>query len=314
MGAKSKQSVGCFALGMSQRFSFAAIAALGCGGKDTCPTGYVCTPVAAAGEDGSASAQDASVQDAGPAGSDATVGRDGSTGPANDARTTGATDALVPGLSGIYKGYIQSFMFPDGSDTVVMTLAFATDGTITGTVLLGDAPLLPPTNPNVGYPPGFGSGGTLAGVPLEGFNFTILQGTYTAPRVQLQIQSNEVWKQWCQIQTMIYPKYNSAPNGACGGLLGYGCLPNVAFSSGSTCSWSSCQEPANVSVDCGKLALCGAGSVCTCTATSCTVPLGPQGDISFDMVLSSGSLNGSERGIDEPGQQQNALNVILMKE
>jgi hypothetical protein len=45
-------------------------------------------------------------------------------------------------LSGVYSGYIESFMFPDGSDTLVFTLTFNDDGTVTGTVRFGTAPLL----------------------------------------------------------------------------------------------------------------------------------------------------------------------------
>ena len=73
-------------------------------------------------------------------------------------------------LSGTYKGYIQSFMFPDGTDTVVMTLAFAADGTVTGTVFFGTGPVLaPPTNPERGLSAGshgrLGREHQLAGVP-----------------------------------------------------------------------------------------------------------------------------------------------------
>jgi hypothetical protein len=42
----------------------------------------------------------------------------------------------------VYTGYIESFMFPDGSDTIVFTLTFNDDGTVTGTVRFGTAPLL----------------------------------------------------------------------------------------------------------------------------------------------------------------------------
>jgi hypothetical protein len=54
-------------------------------------------------------------------------------------------------LSCVYAGYIESFQFPDGSDSVTLTLSFNVDGTVTGTVQFGSAPLLaPPTDPNVG--------------------------------------------------------------------------------------------------------------------------------------------------------------------
>jgi hypothetical protein len=249
--------------------------------------------------DGSSQAPDSAAQQ--PDG--ATQGPDGETqGP----------DATIPGnpLSGVYKGYIESFMFADASDTVVMTLTFAAGGAVTGTVLFGDAPVLaPPTDPSVGYPPGYSQslGSTSL---LEGFEFTLLQGTYTAPRLQLQVAPQELWQKWCQIQTTIYPQYDSAPGGACGPLTGYGCLPNAAtMMSANGCSWSSCQQP-STPIDCGKLQLCGAGSPCSCTATSCTVQVGPMGGVSFDLQLVGGALDGSTAGIGSQG----VLNVHLTKQ
>jgi hypothetical protein len=231
--------------------------------------------------------------------------------PPDAGQTTSDGGGQTNPLSGTYKGYIESFMFPDGSDTVVMTLSFAADGAVTGTVFFGDGPALaPPTDPNVGYPPGFS--GDTPGAPLEGFDFTVLKGTYAAPpRVHLQVDPAEQWKQWCELQTTIYPEYNSTSDGGCGVLLGYGCLPNAVTQFGSSCAWGpSCQQPAVTPVDCGKLALCGPLGPCECTATSCTVQVGPTGSVAFDMQLASGSLNGSTTGIE----RSQALNVHLTRQ
>ena len=234
----------------------------------------------------------------------------GDTGPAD---TNGTSDTPSDGLSGTYKGYIESFKFPDGSDTVVMNLAFASGGTLSGTVVFGDAtPLAPPTDPNVGYPPSYVAepGMPPSGGPIEGFAYTVLSGAVAGPRVTLQVQHTEVWKKWCELQTTIYPQYNGASDGSCGALLGYGCLPNVAFSgSPSGCTWSSCDHPTDTPVDCTKLTLCGLAGVCKCTSTACTVPVGPAGDISFDMQLSGGALNGSTTGISG-----SVLNVHLTRQ
>jgi len=191
-----------------------------------------------------------------------------------------------------------------------MNLTFASDGTVHGTVVFGDAaPLAPPTDPNVGYPPGFGTG---AASITEGFDFTVLNGTYAAPRLTLQVQRSEVWKKWCELQTEIYPQYNGVSDGSCGPLIGYGCLPNAATETGSTCAWSSCDHKSWTPIDCGKLELCGGHGVgvCTCTATSCTVPVGPTGDVSFDAQLAAGTMNGSTTGLS--GSQ--VLNVRLTRE
>jgi hypothetical protein len=245
-----------------------------------------------------------------PGGNDADAGQPADAQAESDAS---ATDAPANPLSGTYKGYIESFKFPDGSDTVVMTLTFASDGTVTGTVFFGDGPpLAPPTDPNVGYPPSAGGPMGPGGATIEGFDFTVIGGVYAAPRLTLQIQHSEIWKKWCEIQTMIYPKYNGESDGGCGNLLGYDCLPNAAtMFGGSNCAWSSCDQPMWTPVDCGKLALCAMpGGICKCTSTSCTIPVGPMGDISFDMQLMAGALNGSTTGL----QGSPALNVHLTRQ
>lgn len=225
-------------------------------------------------------------------------------------------DAAANPLSGTYTGYIESYQFPDGSDTVVMTLDFTSSGAITGTVFFGSGPALPAaTDPNVGYPPGLASPTQLQQFPLEGFDFTILGGAYSAPRVQLSIDQREMWKHWCEIQTTIYPVDNgNAPDGGCGTPLGYGCLPNAAtMGGGNTCAISWCEQPAWTPVDCGKLQLCmGIGGICTCTATACTVPVPAKGGIAFDMQLASGALDGSVTGLSTNGGSQ-VYNVHLKR-
>jgi hypothetical protein len=206
-------------------------------------------------------------------------------------------DAEANSLSGKYTGYIESFQFPDGSDVLVLNLTFVGDGTVSGTVYFGTgSPLAPPTDPSVGYPPGVA---TAAPASLfEGFAFTVIGGTYSTPRVQLSFLSKELWKQWCGLQTTIYPTYtNNATDGSCGSVLGYGCLPDEGFSqTPSGCTVGVCGSTSSIAVDCGKLALCYVPrAVCTCTATSCTVPLA-MGDVSFDMQLTSGTLSGSLKG------------------
>jgi hypothetical protein len=100
-------------------------------------------------------------------------GSGGSSGGGSSGSSSGGSTEMDSGttLSGTYMGYIQSYKFLDGSDTVVVTLTFAGD-TVTGTVYFGNgSPLPPATDPNVGYPPGFMGSNE---VPLEGFEFTAL--------------------------------------------------------------------------------------------------------------------------------------------
>jgi hypothetical protein len=230
-------------------------------------------------------------------------------------------------LSGIYKGYVETFMFPDGSDTVTMALTFDSGTTVTGTVFFGDGPALPaPTDPTVGYPPGYADSPTYQQVPLEGFAFTALDGNYSAPRLRLQIQVTELWKKWCEIQTTIYPMYDEGVDGGCDHLLGYGCLPAVGRPPGNFagCEWASCSQ-GPTPIDCGKYALCGGGapgSICSCTEASCTVvpslppqfSNGPSSSVSFDMQLQQGMLDGSIAGIAAGLGGGQAFNVHLKRQ
>jgi hypothetical protein len=234
---------------------------------------------------------------------DATGASDAMDANAADGPPSLASDSAADVLSGTYTGYVEAFQFPDGSDTVVLKLAFASDGAVTGTVQFGSAALLaPPTDPSIGYPPNLTS--TAPAGLLEGFAFTVLGGTYTAPRVHLTLYNNELWKQWCELQTVIYEVDNGDPTsdaGPCGAFFGYGCLPNGGtMTSASGCSVGTCTTPpSSLAVDCGKLVLCmGGGRICSCTATSCTVSLPATGPTSFDMQLRSGALNGTVTGLD----------------
>jgi hypothetical protein len=100
---------------------------------------------------------------------------------------------------------------------------------------------------------------------------------------------------------MTYPVDNgeTAPDGGCGSIVGYGCLPNgglMEVLSTDTCTLYPCEFP-EMTVDCGKLILCHGSSVCACTATSCTVTVPTAGNVAFDMQLMSGALNGSVTGL-----------------
>jgi hypothetical protein len=206
----------------------------------------------------------------------------------------------------VYSGYIEGFKFQDGSDAVKMTLSFNADGTVTGTVFFGNGPALPPpTDANVGYPPGAQVQGDPPGVysfsPTD-FAYTILKGTYAAPRLQLQVDTKEVFKAWCELQTQIYMSCNCGPGPGCGSTFSYACLPNSATMLGGTnCAIMPCGQTQWTSIDCGKLTLCSTGSPCTCTATSCTVQVGPMGDVAFDTQVTPGAINGSVTGLSEAG-------------
>jgi hypothetical protein len=66
---------------------------------------------------------------------------------------------------------------------------------------LGNGAILaPPTDPNIGYPPGNPGAVTL----VEGFPYAIRSAALVASHLTLQFAEYEVWTQWCALQTS-YP-------------------------------------------------------------------------------------------------------------
>jgi hypothetical protein len=201
-------------------------------------------------------------------------------------------------LDGTWKGYVESYKFPSGSDTVTLSLATKSDGSITGAAVFGDGPAPPPpTDPNVGYPPSLEAGSTCSfpGGPRnfsgEGFVFTVLGATFSSGRLTLKVETRELWKQWCAMQTS-YP-------GGSGASDSYFCLPNWGFTSGASgCGQTDPTTMAFVPRDCGKICLCTAGpGPCACNATACSVDVtSTNADLSFDVVVSNGSADGSTSG------------------
>jgi hypothetical protein len=248
-------------------------------------------------------------------------------GRAVGARDAGATATPGPsGASEVFKGYIENFRFPSGSDTVVMTLTFGSGGAVTGTVFFGDGPpLAPPTNPDVGYPPGV----TFEVLPSpEDFAYTVLEGKQATSRVTLQVNSRELEKKWCELQTVIYPSYATigGPSGSMvvtsyscsgsGGMVDMGPCENDVRSGGPD------GGETFIPIDCGKLEVCS-HDFCTCTATTCTVPLmgtTPQRglalttpDLGFDMQLVGNTLSGSVSGLPVGTPDGQLYNVHLTR-
>ena len=206
-----------------------------------------------------------------------------------------------------WTGYFESYKLPSGSDHVALALDVAADGTVTGTAVLGDPPLLaPPTDPNLGYPPAAGAGA--APDTLEHFEFSVRKGRLDGGRLTFKLNTKEIFKQWCEIQTKIYPVFNGTPAHE---LLGYGCLPNAATGSGTSgCFWHDDVTNMDVSVDCNKLRLCMFGQgPCTCTMTSCTADVTADGDVAFDLAVNGDAANGTAQGLST-GQN---INVHLTR-
>lgn len=184
------------------------------------------------------------------------------------------TGELLSDYAASWDGYAEAFKFTSGSDRVRIEL----DDEGHGTIVLGDgAPPAPATDPEGVYAPlGFGIPGdvTLSG-PLafvsdelaEGFAYTVQGAEVQEKRIRFGIDSKELYKSWCELQTPVHDT-SGAP-----GAPEYGCLPyfESASSIGEQCYIQDYPTGDWVEVACAKITFCGANPVCSCTASGCTV-------------------------------------------
>jgi hypothetical protein len=239
----------------------------------------------------------------------------------NDAGSTEAKDSepmllpLGPGpdasgaTSQVWIGHLVNHQFANGSDALTMRLDFAPGGQVTGTLLLGDGALLqPPSDPNVGYPQG--NQGVISLV--EGFPYTILDGTLSGTHLSVQISEYEVWTQWCALQTpyLVQLGNDAGPGGVYVGPDIYACVPEGpvggTFGFGPMGCELASNDGAISPLDCGKLRLCGGAGpmACQCSATGCQVYSPPTPGTSLDLVLAPSTADGALTGEfgDDPVQ------------
>jgi hypothetical protein len=231
----------------------------------------------------------------------------------NDA---GGADRIVGAsalnLVGTWSGSIDGFQFPSGSNAVTMTLIARPDDSVAGTLVFGNLPAPPPpTNPDVGYPPGVFSctyGCTPHASYYEGFPYTAHSLAFDGTELDLGIETLQVWNAWCQMQKS-YP----IPAPTEGGAPLYGCLPPGSFNYDYINNACTLQNGvSNQPIDCAKGYLCsyesaysflGAPSVCNCSATSCTsaalygtTPGTGQSDVTFALRPTGGRMQGTTSG------------------
>jgi hypothetical protein len=199
------------------------------------------------------------------------------------------------GPSQTWTGYVENFMFPSGSDALVLTFAADSQGNAVGTIVLGHGtPPAPATDPNVGYPPGLGMNQFL-GVPgpgdfyLEGYSYPFDQGVLTTQRLHFTANLNELWVGWCSLQTDVDGSGSCLPNSG-----------GMAAGNGASCAYGDPNHPGEyIPVDCGKFELCGPLGPCACTPSGCTVsPNETSGEVlSLDIAITGATANGT---VDAP--------------
>ena len=225
---------------------------------------------------------------------------------------TNAVGSQLSDYAATWDGYAEAYTFmPDGSDRVRLTIAANGQGTFE----VGNAALLqPPTDPNVGYPPGepdpvIGPNPGLSGGAL----YPIYAARVQENRIQAGLKPNDYYGAWCTLQTpyrVLEGYTSSSVQGQDGGQAGvdggrpsddggqpgagglvpifdYRCLPSLGGGvsgegTAEVCSIQIDSTDGSVSfqsVDCGKEGLC-ARNVCACTETLCTAsPVVPAGTL-----------------------------------
>jgi hypothetical protein len=189
----------------------------------------------------------------------------------------GSTKAIGSQLSdyaAAWTGYTQAFTFPDGSDHVRLTI----DSEGHGFLQVGESALLaPPSDPHLGYPPGAGGAFKTTGIgpPYPGFQYSLHATVVESARIRVGVDLNDVYKDWCALQTPIALTTNPY-----GGEGGYGCAPSWtkiehALDS-ETCTLFS-PDGSTAIVNCDWLSQCWFPPLCTCTAEGCHANLIAEG-------------------------------------
>jgi hypothetical protein len=192
-------------------------------------------------------------------------------------------------LVGEWDGYLENTQFPSGSDAVHMSIVAASSSGVQGTITFGTPAQFPtPTDPDAGYPiPGnrscLGPNAPIHLLPIEGFEYSILDSSVTDLRMRFGVDREEVWAAWCELQTPI-------PWGEDG----YACLPKLDSLIGEdTCFVY--DGSTEIEVDCCKHSLCEApAGICRCTEASCTIEVEPA--IRFDVKVDGAEADGSFLG------------------
>jgi len=211
----------------------------------------------------------------------------GGPGPAPDDTDACRNGVQLP-IVGVWEGYIENFRFASGSDAIHLAVTSATSAQACGKVTLGKGtPPPPPTDPEVGYPPGYLANGPFSVSEFftidrtEGFPLSIVAGAADSARFKFGADWHEFWQAWCALQPPQAFEDNS----------GFGCIGAMG---GSTSDQGCASQIGGqlVPLDCGKLQLC-LGNMCKCTMTSCRVERTSRW--AFDLRITDDQAAGSVR-------------------
>ena len=228
---------------------------------------------------------------------------------------TETAGAELSDYAATWDGYVEAFNFwPDGSDHVRLTIAANGQGTLQ----IGDAALLaPPTDPNVGYPPGgystwvpFTGTGRVSEL-VQGFQYPIHAATVQADRIQLGVDPNDLYTDWCPLETPFPfgdpPGYYTCINIASGTM--------ISSNWDGTCTVTMPDQTTQV-VDCLKVDLCMPPSTaCNCTATGCTANTVPAGGSPSQYAVElDGAMDGTGATLTATLTLADRVTVVLTKQ
>lgn len=179
-------------------------------------------------------------------------------------KTNTALGQKLSDYAGTWDGYAEAYQFDtSGSDRIRIQLNASGEGTVT----VGDAASPPPpTDPDVGYPPGAGTTYVYDRL-LSGFEYPVHGPRLDASRIRLDVAPSDLMAQWCALQTPILDEINTQEPM-------YNCVPNWnEMWSDTGCYQQNPDTNEWVPLDCGKAAACDQ-RVCNCSADGC-VATGP---------------------------------------
>lgn len=190
----------------------------------------------------------------------------------------------------VWNGTLENAQLSNGSNRLTMILSVAPDGAATGTMLLGDGALLPPpSDPNVGYPPGaqFPQFDAPLGF-FEGFPYTMLDGHLNGSKLAFGLADAELWARWCSLQKPVLWSHDpdagdiyrcTSMNGNPAMCIGQEQTDPSGLGATDTCPWAY---------------LC-TSYACDCTATACRgSQIAP--NLSFDLTISGTTADGTISG------------------